>query len=88
MGKAIGTHRIVCSTGKRIEKEWRKEFNIDLHSIKKLKEDLNPCEAETNKSSSESKNVMPNIKVGIHGAISRRIKSSPLLGNAKDVQDI
>jgi len=40
MGRAIGAHRIVCSTGRRIEKEWRKEFEIDINSIKKLKEDI------------------------------------------------
>jgi len=40
MGRAIVAHRIVCSTGRRIEKEWRKEFEIDINSIKKLKEDI------------------------------------------------
>jgi len=42
MGKAIGTHRIIGSTGTRLEKEWWKEFNIDINSIKKLKEESNP----------------------------------------------
>jgi len=43
MSKAIGIHRIICSSGKSIEKEWRKEFQIDLNSFKKLKSDLQPA---------------------------------------------
>jgi len=37
MGRAIGIHRIICSTGKRLEKEWRKTFKIDINSFQKLK---------------------------------------------------
>ena len=42
MGRAIGLHRIINSSGKELEKKWRKEFKIDLNSFKKLKEDSNP----------------------------------------------
>jgi len=42
MSKAIGVHRIICSSGRSIEKEWRKEFQIDINSFKKLKSDLQP----------------------------------------------
>jgi len=44
MGRAIGAHRIICSTGKRTEKEWRKEFEIDINSIKRLKQDIQKTE--------------------------------------------
>jgi len=37
MGRAIGAHRIICSTGKRTKKEWRKKFKVDVNSIQKLK---------------------------------------------------
>jgi len=41
MGKAIGTHRIICSTGRRLEKTWRKKYNIDTNTITKLKRESN-----------------------------------------------
>jgi len=44
MGKAIGLHRIICSTGKSLEKIWRKEYNIDINTIKKLKQESNPTD--------------------------------------------
>ena len=40
MGKAIGLHKIIGSTGTRLEKEWRKEFDIDINSISKLKKEI------------------------------------------------
>jgi len=42
MGRAIGLHRIINSSGKEMEKKWRKDFEIDLNSFKKLKRDSNP----------------------------------------------
>ena len=44
MGRAIGLHRLICSTGNGIEKAWRKEFNVDINSFKKIKEEINPNE--------------------------------------------
>ena len=41
MGRAIGAHRIICSTGKQIEGEWRKTFEIETNSIRKLKKEIN-----------------------------------------------
>jgi len=49
MGKAIGIHRIICSTGKRMEKDWRKEYNIDINSFRKLKSESNPVTSTTGK---------------------------------------
>jgi len=46
MGRAIGAHRVICSTGKRIEKAWRKEFNIDKNSIRKLKLETDNIKSE------------------------------------------
>lgn len=40
MGKAISLHRIIGSTGTRLEKEWRKEFDIDIDSINKIKKEI------------------------------------------------
>ena len=42
MGRAIGLHRIISSSGKDIEKQWRKDFQIDINSFRKLKKDSTP----------------------------------------------
>jgi len=40
MGKAIGIHRVIGSTGKQFEKDWKKEFSIDTNSIIKIKKEI------------------------------------------------
>jgi len=40
MGKAIGLHRIISSTGSRLQKEWVKRFNIDVELISKIKKEI------------------------------------------------
>ena len=42
MAKAIAIHRIIGSTGTKLEKEWKKNFNIDIDSFKEIKKELNP----------------------------------------------
>ena len=54
MGKAIGIHRIICSTGRKIEKDWRKEYNIDISSFRKLKRESNPETFTTGKRKPDS----------------------------------
>jgi len=39
MGKAIGIHRLIGSVGSTLEKEWKKEFHIDINSIGKIKKE-------------------------------------------------
>jgi len=48
MGKAIGLHRLICSTGKSKEKEWKKEFTLDLNTFRKIKRESNPEKFNTN----------------------------------------
>ena len=45
MGKAIGIHRIIGSTGKQAESDWKKEFNIDTNSIKRIKQEMKSDQA-------------------------------------------
>jgi len=47
MGKAIGLHRIIGSTGTRLEKEWRKEFDIDINSISKTKKEIKKLSSQS-----------------------------------------
>ena len=68
MGKAIGTHRVINSTGKRLEKSWRKEFNIDINTIKKLKKDSNPIPSSSENKNSASKSTKKR-KFGTNGGI-------------------
>ena len=42
MGKAIAIHRIIGSTGTKLEKDWRKQFNIDIDSFKEIKKESGP----------------------------------------------
>jgi len=44
MGRATGLHRLIGSTGKCLEKTWRKDFNVDINSFRKLKKEGNPNE--------------------------------------------
>jgi len=47
MGRAIGLHRIICSTGKGIEKTWKNELALDINTFRKIKKESNPKSSTT-----------------------------------------
>ena len=47
MGRAIGLHRIICSTGKDIERDWKKELDLDINTFRKIKKESKPESSTT-----------------------------------------
>jgi len=88
MGKAIGIHRIICSTGKRLEKTWRKEYDIDINTISKLKRDSNPTSTTkvcTNLESNSGKKRKYRTSGGI--PIAFHVKRSKLINTDTNIQE-
>jgi len=67
MGKAIGIHRVIGSTGKQFEKDWKKEFGIDINSIAKIKSEIRAHLSETQPPFKFSRTKRKFDSIVIHG---------------------
>jgi len=72
MGKVIGIHRIIGSTGKELEREWKEKYKIDINSVGRIKKESDP------------EQLIPSNPTAIKGM--KRKSTGPDSDNIKDIK--